>query len=187
MSPPRVSELGHVGIRCFDTKVQLAFYTEVMGLTVTDFDEGLGIWFLSARPDDEHHELLLAAGRNVGRESNLLQQISFRCESLEDVVGYFERFRANGVTLDMVVSHGNAIGVYFYDPEGNRCEVYWQTGLEARQPFVEHIDLDTDLDELLARVRASVERFGETGFTESTYRDWTLEQSSQTTESGATR
>lgn len=177
MSSPHVAELGHVGIRCFDTAAQLAFYTEVIGLTVTDFDEDLGIWFLSSRPEEEHHELLLAAGRNVGRDSNLLQQISFRCATLEDVIGYFHRFRDQGVELDMVVSHGNAVGVYFYDPEGNRCEVYWQTGLEARQPFVEHIDLDTDLDELLDRIRRSVETFGKSGFTEDSYRSWTLEQS----------
>ena len=186
-SSPRIAELGHVGVRCFDTQVQLDFYTNVLGLTVTDFDEGLGIWFLSSRPDTEHHEFLIAAGRNVGRESNLLQQVSFRCDTLEDVVGYLQRFREHEVTLDMVVSHGNAIGVYFFDPEGNRCEVYWQTGYEARQPFVEHIDLDTDLDELLERVRASVQEFGETGFTESSYRAWTQDQSAQKADSEQAR
>jgi Predicted ring-cleavage extradiol dioxygenase len=173
---PRVAELGHVGLRCHDLARQLAFYTEVLGLAVTDHDDELGIWFLSARPETEHHELLLAEGRNVPQEAKLIQQVSFRCARLEDVIGFHRRFREHGVRLDMIVSHGNAIGVYFYDPEGNRCEVYWQTGLRARQPFVEHIDIETDPDELLRRVRESVERHGDTGYTEPGYRAWTQEQ-----------
>ncbi|MGH3387762.1 MAG: VOC family protein, partial [Actinomadura sp.] len=167
--PPKIAELGHVGIHCRDIAEQLDFYTRVLGLTVTDHSESLGIWFLSARPDTEHHEVLLATGRDVPRDGRLIQQLSFRCDSLESVVGFLRRFREGGVPVEMVVSHGNAVGVYFRDPEGNRCEVYWQTGLTARQPFVEHIELDTDLDGLLERIRASVEAYGAVGYTEPSY------------------
>lgn len=171
---PKIAELGHVGIRCFDVAKQLDFYTNVLGLTLTDHDDELGVWFLSARPETEHHEFLLASGRDVDLDAKLIQQISFRCDALESVIGFFRRFRDHGVKLDMVVSHGNAVGVYFYDPEGNRCEVYWQTGLKARQPFVEHIDLDTDIDLLLDRIRESVATYGASGFAEESYKDWTI-------------
>lgn len=169
--PPKIAELGHVGIHCRDIGEQLDFYTRVLGLTVTDHSESLGIWFLSARPNTEHHEVLLATGRDVPRDGRLIQQLSFRCDSLQSVVGFLRRFREDGVPVEMVVSHGNAVGVYFRDPEGNRCEVYWQTGLTARQPFVEHIELDTDtdLDRLLERIRASVEAHGAVGYTEPSY------------------
>ncbi|MYW90793.1 glyoxalase [Amycolatopsis rubida] len=173
---PSIAELGHVGLRCHDVSRQLAFYAGVLGLTVTDHDERLGIWFLSARPDTEHHELLLAEGRDAPVGVKLIQQVSFRCARFEDILGFHRRFREHDVRLDMIVSHGNAIGVYFYDPEGNRCEVYWQTGLVARQPFVEHIDIETDPEELLDAIRTSVERHGATGFTEESYRAWTREQ-----------
>lgn len=92
-------------------------------------------------------------------------------------MSYYRIFRERGVEIDMVVSHGNAVGVYFYDPEGNRCEVYWQTGLDARQPFVEHIDLDQTPDEVIRQVSASVERYGRDGFTEPSYVEWTKEHS----------
>lgn len=163
---PSVAELGHVGIRCHDVALQLRFYTETLGLTVTDHDEGQGLWFLSARPETEHHELLLAPGRTADEGIQLIQQVSFRCDSLESVVGFLRRFRAESVRIDMVVSHGNAVGVYFYDPEGNRGEVYWHTGLRARQPFVEHIDLDLDTEEVLERIRESVRIHGTSGFLE---------------------
>lgn len=176
-SAPRIAELGHVGIRCFDISRQLAFYTQVLGLTETDHDPELGVYFLSARPEREHHELLLAEGRDAPSDAGLIQQVSFRCDRFEDVLGFHRRFIEHHVRLDMIVSHGNAIGVYFYDPEGNRLEVYWQTGLIARQPFVEHIDIETPPDELLDAVRRSVDKYGETGFTEDSYRRWTEQHS----------
>jgi hypothetical protein len=109
---------------------------------VTDEDPNLGMVFMSARPEEEHHEVLLCGGRNVDdRDAMLLQQVSFRCDSLEDVVGFYNRLKEHDVQFDMVVSHGNAVGVYFRDPEGNRLEVYCATGLRARQPYLERVDL----------------------------------------------
>ena len=172
----KVTELGHVGIRCFDVDKQLKFYTEVLGLIVTDHDPELGNYFLSARPNDEHHELLLAKGRDVPIDGKLIQQVSFRCETFEDVVGLYRQLKEYGVKFDMIVSHGNAVGVYYFDPEGNRSEVYWQTGLEARQPFIENIDIETPVDQLMDAIRASVEKHGATGFTEESYLRWTREQ-----------
>ena len=179
---PRVAELGHVGLRCLDIEKQLEFYTDVIGLNVTDLDEDLGIWFLSARPSTEHHELLLARGRDVPIGAKLIQQISFRCDQLDDVTEFYRRFRDHNVSIDMVVSHGNAVGVYFYDPEGNRCEVYWHTGLDARQPFVEHIDLDLPPGEVLRRVRQSVETYRNDGFRDPSYIAWTRGQGGAATE-----
>jgi len=172
----KVTELGHVGIRCFDVEKQLKFYTEVLGLVVTDHDPAVGNYFLSARPGDEHHELLLAKGRDVPVDGKLIQQVSFRCETFDDVVGLYQQLKDYGVTFDMIVSHGNAVGVYYFDPEGNRSEVYWQTGLEARQPFIEKIDIETPADQLMDAIRASVEKHGATGFTEESYLRWTREQ-----------
>jgi catechol 2,3-dioxygenase-like lactoylglutathione lyase family enzyme len=149
---PRIAELGHIGLRCWDIERQVDFYTRVLGLTVTDHDPQLGTYFLSARPEDEHHELLLARGRDVAPNGRLIQQISFRCERLTDVIGFYRRLRGEGVRFDMIVSHGNAVGVYYFDPEDNRCEVYWRTGLQARQPFVELIDLDQDPDVLVGAI-----------------------------------
>ncbi len=115
------------------------------------------------QPDVEHHEVLLTGGRDVPVGAKLIQQVSFRCDSMDDVVGFYRRLKDRGVKLDRVVTHGNAIGVYFLDPEGNRCEVYWNTGLEARQPFGVPVDLDEDADEVLRKVREAVAEFGATG------------------------
>lgn len=155
-----IAELGHVGLYVTDLERQQAFYRDVLGLTVTDADLDAGLVFMSSRPDVEHHELLLC---HVADRSSSVQQVSFRCESLDDVTRFHRRFVDEGVTIERTVTHGNAVGVYFEDPEGNRCEVYWQTGREARQPFAVKLDLAHDHHDILQAVDDAVERYGSTG------------------------
>lgn len=159
----KVSSLGHVGLYCSDLDAQLTFYTELLGLQVTDEDREHGMIFLSARPEIEHHELALFSGRNVGSEAQVVQQLSFHCDSLETLIAFYRRFQEEEVTLDMVASHGNAISIYMLDPDGNRCEVYWPTGLSARQPYIVPADLDADPAEILDALSRSVAEFGATG------------------------
>jgi catechol-2,3-dioxygenase len=164
MTGPSIARLGHVGIHCQDLQAQRRFYHDVLGLQVTDEDPQLGMVFMSARPEEEHHEFLLCGGRNVeDRDAMLLQQISFRCNNLADVIGFYGRLKAHGVQFDMVVSHGNAVGVYFRDPEGNRLEVYAATGLKARQPYLEKVDLSKSPDEIMRAIEASVRKHGADG------------------------
>ena len=159
-----ITRLGHVGIHAHDLDTLVAFYRDVLGLQVTDEEPAAGMVFMSARPKEEHHELLLCGGRNVDdRNAQLLQQVSFRCDSLDDVIGYYRTFRERKVPIDMIVSHGNAVGLYFRDPEGNRCEVYWGTGLEARQPYLETVNLEEEPDDIMRKIRESVAIHGETG------------------------
>jgi len=164
MAAPSIARLGHVGIHVNDLEKQKAFYRDVLGLQVTDENRDLGMVFMSARPEEEHHEFLLCGGRNVvDEDALLLQQVSFRCNSLDDVIGYYQRFKQNNVRFDMVVSHGNAVGIYFRDPEGNRCEIYCGTGLKARQPYLEKVNLDEAPEEIMRKIRESVAKHAETG------------------------
>ncbi len=132
---PKISSLGHVGIYVEDVARSLAFYQDLLGLILTDSDEKSGMYFLSSRPDVEHHEFLVCRGRTAPRTARLLQQVSFRCASLDDVIAFYSRLDAAGVRFDRIVSHGNAVGIYFFDPDDNRCELYWATGLSARDRF----------------------------------------------------
>jgi catechol 2,3-dioxygenase-like lactoylglutathione lyase family enzyme len=165
---PRIERLGHVGIFVEDIDRSIAFYRDVLGLTVTDYDEKAGMCFLSSRPDEEHHEFLVCRGRTVPQGARLLQQVSFRCSRLEDVIGFWERLKAYGAEFDRIVSHGNAVGVYFFDPDRNRCEVYWPTGFAARQTYLAKIDLSRPVDELLAEIRTHVAEHGPTGYVDPT-------------------
>ena len=166
---PSIERLGHVGLHVNDLDRAVAFYRDILGLHVTDQDPDAGMVFMSARPDVEHHELLLCRGRNAPRDAMVVQQVSFRCSTLEDVQQYYRRLRENDVQIDMTVSHGNAIAAYFYDPDGNRCEVYWGTGLEARQPYLVGVDLRRPAADLLSDVEESVRQYGKTGYVDHSF------------------
>jgi catechol-2,3-dioxygenase len=126
------------------------FYTRMLGLTVTDEDDEFGIVFLSSRPDVEHHEMVLQRGRTAPRGVRLSHQISWRVDSLRALVEFHHRFRDEGVPVQQEVTHGNAFGIYFFDPEGNRNEVYLRIDRDVRQPFRKTLDLDQPLAEILA-------------------------------------
>src|SRR4051794_17714173 len=154
--PPRgdttmpIAELGHVGVWVDDLELMRTFYTRMMGLTVTDEDLEKGMVFLSGRPGTEHHELVLARGRTAPDDVKVIQQVSFRIDCLESLLAFHHRFREAGVRVQQEVTHGNAYGIYFWDPEGNRIEVYYRVPIDVRQPFRKALNLDQSPDEVLA-------------------------------------
>ena len=149
-----ILELGHTGFWVDDLELMLDFYTRIMGLHVTDRDADEGMVFLSSRPDVEHHELVLAKGRTAPKGVKLTHQVSWRIDSLETLIDYHRRFRAEGVEVQQEVTHGNAFGIYFFDPEGNRNEVYLRIDRDVRQPFRKSLNLDLPA----AEIRAEAER-----------------------------
>ena len=139
----QVEALGHVGIYAEDIMKQRDFYTRVIGLQVADEDlDGRGMTFLSSHPDREHHEFVLMKGRVTSDGAKVIQQISFIVPGLDDLKEYHGRLKDENVEIDRIVSHGNAFGMYFFDPEGNRIELYCKTGFPVPQPHGEPIDLE---------------------------------------------
>ena len=156
---PRVSGLGHVGIYAEDLMKQRDFYTRVMGLEITDEDlEGRGMVFLSANPTEEHHEFVLMKGRTAPPDARLVQQISFKVDSLAELKAFHRLFKEQEVPIERVVSHGIAFGMYGLDPEGNTIEVYYSTGLPVPQPHGEPIDLEMPDADLMAIAEAAIPR-----------------------------
>ena len=148
---PEVTGLGHVGLYVKDPAVMIDFYTNFLGMKLTDRGPDDRIVFLSARPEAEHHELVLFHDESRRTDA---QQISFTVGSLADLRAFYVQIEQDGRPVDMVVSHGNAFGCYFRDPEGNQVEVYWPTGKNWPQPYGDKIDLRQSEDELMALVEA---------------------------------
>lgn len=142
--------LGHTGLWVTDLARMRDFYERVVGLTVTDADEEQGIVFLSSRPREEHHELVLQRGRTAPPGSMLSHQVSWRVDSVETLQMFHHRFKAEGVPVQQEVTHGNAYGIYFFDPEGNRGEVYLRISRDVRQPFRKSLNLEQSVEEVNA-------------------------------------
>jgi len=149
-----ISGLGHVGLYCSDLPRMRDFYARVLGLTISDEDPARGICFLSAAPEAEHHELALVQAREPGQKTQNVQQVSFKVKALDDVRAFYHRLVREGMAIDRTVTHGIACSVYFFDPEGNRIELYYTTPYKVRQPLGEPIDLDEPDEKLLAFARS---------------------------------
>ena len=154
---PAVSGLGHVGIHVNDLMAQRDFYSRVMGLKIADEDlENRGMVFCSADPESEHHEFVIVKGRTAPEDTVLINQISFKVDTLAELKEFYAVFRAEKVRIDRTVSHGNAFGMYARDPEGNTIEVYYKTGFPVPQPYAEPVDFDLSEEELLASAKALI-------------------------------
>jgi catechol 2,3-dioxygenase-like lactoylglutathione lyase family enzyme len=142
--------LGHTGLWVTDLAKMRDFYERVLGLVVTDADDEQGIVFFSSRPGEEHHEFVLQRGRTAPPGSMLPHQISWRVDSVEALQMFHHRFKAEGVPVQQEVTHGNAYGIYFFDPEGNRGEVYLRIDRDVRQPFRKTLNLEQSVEEVNA-------------------------------------
>ena len=151
---PQITGLGHVGIYAEDLIKQRDFYSRIMGLKVADEDlEERGMVFMSSDPVAEHHEFVLMKGRITSDDAKVIQQISFKVAEIDDLRGFKTRLESENIEIERIVSHGNAFGMYFFDPEGNRVEVYYRTGFPVPQPHGEPIDLTRSNEELLGDAR----------------------------------
>jgi catechol-2,3-dioxygenase len=148
---PKVTGLGHVGLYVKDMPRMVDFYSNFLGLTVTDRGANDRVVFFSAQPAEEHHELALV--RSDDRKSET-QQVSFRCASLGDLREFYRQITQRGLQVERVVNHGIAFGCYFKDPEDNTIEVYWSTGKDYPQPHGDPIDLTQSEAELLQQLES---------------------------------
>ena len=147
--------MGHLGIFCEDLDKMREFYSQFMGLTITDEDLDRGICFMSADPKSEHHELALARTRDDGESTKNVQQISFIVKSMEDLKDFNQRIKTRGLRIDRTVTHGISCSIYFFDPEDNRVELCYKTGFDIKQPFGETIDLETSTENGVLQVLRS--------------------------------
>jgi catechol-2,3-dioxygenase len=136
---------------------QRDFYSRVMGLKIADEDlEDRGMVFMSAHPEEEHHEFVLMKGRSATKDTKVIQQLSFKVDTLAELKEFHTVFKEENVEIQRTVSHGNAFGMYALDPEGNTIEVYYKTGFNVPQPHGDVVNLEDSEEALLDIARAAI-------------------------------
>jgi catechol 2,3-dioxygenase-like lactoylglutathione lyase family enzyme len=127
--PFRIGKIGHVVINVRDVAQSLRFYTEVLGLEVSDIypDEMVpgGMAFLRCNPD--HHGIALVGSLPAVAENVELNHIAFEVGTLDEVLRARDHLRQHGVEIDFEGRRraGCQIAVEFRDPDGHRLEIYW--------------------------------------------------------------
>lgn len=154
----QVPHLGfsHMGLYVSDLALMEDFYTRVLGFSVTDRGElptpsgMVGLVFISRDPG-EHHQIVLASGRPRGLPFNVINQISFRVEGLAALRHFHQALQNERASEISPITHGNAISLYFRDPEGNRIELFFDTPWYCAQPVREPLDFSRTDAEIMAR------------------------------------
>lgn len=164
-------KFSHMGLSVKDIPAMEAFYTGVLGFTVTDRGHagGMQLVFLSRDPLD-HHQIVLASGRPPELPANVanpqfgpsINQISFKLGGLSDLRDIHERLLAAGGDSIFPANHGIAWSIYAHDPEGNNLEFFVDTEWYITQPFLIPLDLgqsDQEIYELTRKMCEESEGF----------------------------
>jgi len=150
------AQLTHVGMYVRDLDAMVDFYRRTLGLLLNDIGtmNGRRLAFLS-RSENEHHQLVLAHDpqRQLGGESTL-NQVSFRVESLGALRDYYLALLPAGLEGMEGRHHGNSWSFYFFDPEGNKIEIYAVTPWQVQQPWRRPMDLTQPLEVLERETQA---------------------------------
>ena len=149
--------VSHFGFQVRDVARMEDFYKRVMKFIVTDRGEldtpggPVYLVFLSRDPE-EHHQVVLCSGRPADIDYNIINQMSFRMPSLAALRELHARLlNEPGVTEVLGATHGNAVSVYFRDPEGTRIECFLDTPWYCEQPLRQPVDLTQSEAEIMAR------------------------------------
>lgn len=149
----------HCVLKVRDLEAMVNFYCDALGFKLADQGD-LGrdqeIAFLSGSSTD-HHQLGLMTGRS-NDDTTSLDHNAFRVESVEDVQAMVKWIEADDrIGAGFPVTHGNAVSVYFNDPEGNGIEIFCDTPWHVQQPQVRGWDPAQSAEQVLETVKANFE------------------------------
>ncbi len=118
----KIAQAGHAEIQVKDIAASKAFFTQVMGLFVTEEDDTTV--YLRAWQDWEHHTLTLTKG-----DTSALVHLGWRVEdpaSLEEFARHFEQNSIPYIWIRKGAERGQGDGLRFTSPGGIVMELYWE-------------------------------------------------------------
>jgi catechol 2,3-dioxygenase len=119
----RINKVGHVVLNVKDVEASVKFYSEALGIEVMRHREGSAA-FLSF--GTQHHDIaLFKAPENAEMGTLGLNPIAFQIEGGEtELRQLYGRLPQHGAKVDYTTDHGATHSVYFFDPDGNRLEIF---------------------------------------------------------------
>lgn len=132
MQRPKPRKLGHLVLNVRDIHASVRFYTEIVGLEVSDWISDQMVFM---RCGEDHHDLALAqiAPGDAGRTNTYtpgragLEHFSYELASLAEIEQMGRFLQEQGVEIVRGIGkHGPGENVFlvFKDPDGNYVEFY---------------------------------------------------------------
>lgn len=119
----KVNKVGHVVLNVKDVEKSAAFYTEILGMEVM-LQREKNAAFLSFGA--QHHDVALFKAPEGAEMGNLgLNHIAFQIAGGEtELRQLYGKLVDYGAKVDFTTDHGMTRSVYFFDPDGNRLEIF---------------------------------------------------------------
>src|SRR5687767_2937545 len=137
----KVRRVGHLVLRVKDVERSRRFFVEILGFPVVAQNDR-GMVFFSTDVKDNHHMLALMQAKEGAAmptpDQVGMQHVSFELGSFAELQDAYRLFKEKGVKIDHTVFHGVSKSVYFFDPDGNRLEVYVNVPAEEYKKSVPH-------------------------------------------------
>jgi len=157
---PSTASFSHFGFYVKNLEQMRDFYCRILGFVETDKGVARGhpICFLSRDPK-EHHQIVLVEGRTGSVDEKVINQISLRVGSIDELRAVYARVKKEPTVTDInPTDHGTAWSLYFRDPEKNRIELFVDSPWYVEQPRVDPLDLEQTDSEIRARTKAAIEK-----------------------------
>jgi catechol-2,3-dioxygenase len=123
------TQLGHIALRVRDVDRAVAFYTEVVGLSLRE--RGRGVAFLGSRADASHELALFPLPEDASEPDPrraALYHMAWEMASFADLEQLHRRLVAHGAQI--VGYSDRQCNVMFLDPDGNELEAIWEPSPE---------------------------------------------------------
>ena len=119
----RINKVGHVVLNVKDVEASVRFYTEALGMEVMRLRDNNAA-FLSF--GTQHHDIALFKAPEGAEMGQLgLNHIAFQIVGGEAELRHlYGRLVQYGAKVDYTTDHGMTHSVYFFDPDGNRLEIF---------------------------------------------------------------
>ena len=124
----RPKRLGHLVLRVRELERSEQFYTDTLGLEVTGRIPDRMV-FMGAGPHSSHELALVAVGPDApGPEKDRvgLYHFAWEMESYDQLRKLYRELKQKDISIAGIGDHGISMGVYFFDPDGNEIEVFYE-------------------------------------------------------------
>src|ERR1700744_6077799 len=127
--PFNITKLGHIVLNVADVERSTKFYTEVMGLKVSDVytDEIAPGGMVFFRFNGDHHGIAVVGSMPGESPAIELNTLAPEVATLDEVFIAAEHLKKPNVKIDFEGRRraGAQIAVEFRDPDGHRLEIFW--------------------------------------------------------------
>jgi catechol 2,3-dioxygenase len=135
----RINKVGHVVLAVRNPEASAKFYVEALGMELMRFMPEFQMAFLSFGTRD-HDIALIKAPEDAPLGSQGLSHTALEIEGGEEELRQlYRRLLDHGARVEFTADHGLSKSLYFFDPDGNRLELFFPT-MESDQAldFMRH-------------------------------------------------